>query len=131
MSFFTRKHQDSAPFRHPANRLDLPPQIYSFLIGLADHCGVPLAPAQKEDAVVEMAADFNLFVAGRLSAVLPEQTFLEFTRLRATSQSPNEVHAYIVAHIPDAQGFFMGCFIDFRNLYLAVPNSSRQVVIRS
>lgn len=114
-----RGRKSARQMERPPNSLNLPPHIYSFLMGIADECGVPLDPFQKEEMIREMAGDFNFFMAGGLMHVLSPQAFDEYTRLNAANRSPAEIHAFLAANLPDVQAFFAACFIGFRNLYLA------------
>jgi hypothetical protein len=119
MSFF-RRTRDDIP--RPTNPLNLPPQVYSFLMGIAEDCGIPLTAAEKEDMVEKMASDFNFFMAGSLMRTLSPPTYQEYIRLNAAGRPPTEIHTFLVANLPDAQTFFAECFIAFRNLYLAGPS---------
>src|SRR5207248_6626990 len=113
MPFFRRTHDD---IPRPTNPLNLPPQVYSFLMGIAEDCGIPLTAAEKEEMVEKMASDFNFFMAGSLLRTLSPQAYQEYTRLIAEGRPPAEIHSFLVAHLTDAQTFFAECYIAFRNL---------------
>lgn len=105
---------------------NIPAEIKSFLEALLADAGITTIDDETRDEMVkELYVRLDHYLTNTIIENMPRENIEEFIKMNETKKSMEEMQKFLMDKMPNAQGVFVKAFDDFRNMYLANVNASR------
>ncbi len=112
--------------QNPALFSSISPEIKSFLESLLSDAGMTtLDDETREEMVKELYVRLDHYLTNTIIENMPPEHLEEFVKMNESKKSMEEMQQFLTSKMPDAKGVFVKAFDDFRNMYLANVNLSR------
>jgi hypothetical protein len=97
----------------------IPPETYAFLESLLSEVHMEYVdPQQKEEMLMQLYARLDYFLTAKIIDAIPDADLEAFTQMNEQGKSREEVEAFIMEKVPQAQELFKNAFLEFRELYV-------------
>jgi hypothetical protein len=93
----------------------IPPETYAFLESLLSEVHMEYVdPQQKEEMLMQLYARLDYFLTAKIIDAIPDADLEAFTQMNEQGKSREEVEAFIMEKVPQAQELFKNAFLEFR-----------------
>ncbi len=97
----------------------IPPETRAFLESLLEEVHMEAVDdTQKEEMLVQLYARLDYFLTAKIIDAIPEADLDAFTQMNEQGKSREEVEAFIMEKVPQAQDLFKDAFLEFHDLYV-------------
>jgi hypothetical protein len=97
----------------------IPPEIRTYLENILSDANISsVDEVMQEELIAELFARFDSFLTAKIVDTLPPENIDEFIKMNEDNLPEDQIQAYLMEHIPNAEEQFAKFFIEFRERYL-------------
>lgn len=98
---------------------NIPPEIRTYLENILSDANISsVDEVMQEELIAELFARFDNFLTAKIIDNLPPEHIDEFIKMNEDNLPDDQIQAYLMKHMPNAEDQFARFFIEFRERYL-------------
>lgn len=95
----------------------IPPEIRTFLRNIMLDCGFRLNPHDEQEAIIEMCADYNMFLGEYILVHMPQKYHAEYIQIVREGRG-DKLEQFLKATVPNCETVMRDAAEQFRQFYL-------------